>query len=84
MDKKVLVEVLVPAAGKAYDVYIPLESRLYEVIGVLSKLITDLAEGSYRALEGTVLCDREANIVYNMNLRVEELGIHNGSRLMLI
>ena len=32
MGKKVLVEVLVPAAGKAYDVYIPLESRLYEVI----------------------------------------------------
>lgn len=83
MDK-VLVEIFLPAAGKSYDVYIPLENRMSEVLLLVSSLLTELADGKYKATPDAVLCDAETGIIFNINMTVAELGIQNGSRLMLI
>ena len=83
MDK-VLVEVFLPAAGVSYDVYIPQSSRMSEVLGLVSKVIEDLSKGKYKITAESVLCDRNAGIIFNINLSVAELGIKNGSKLMLI
>lgn len=84
MSRKVLVEIFVPVADESFDVYIPLESKMHEVLKMVSKLISSLTEGRYKAMDNAVLCDQETGIVYNINLPVAELGIQNGSRLILI
>ncbi|WP_462410818.1 methyltransferase [Neobacillus sp. Marseille-QA0830] len=81
---KVLVEIFLPAAGKSFDVYIPLESQMSEVLQMVSALLSDLSDGKYKANNHAVLCDAESGIIYNINMAVAELGIHNGSKLMLI
>lgn len=81
---KVLVEIFLPAAGKSFDVYIPLESPLSEVLLLVSTCLSDLSDGRYKANGEAVLCDVATGIIYNINMAVCELGIKNGSKLMLI
>jgi hypothetical protein len=81
---KVLVEIFLPAAGMSFDVYIPLESKMSEVLVLVSSLLSDLSDGKYKASGSAVLCDAESGIIYNINMAVAELGIQNGSRLMLV
>lgn len=81
---KVLVEIFLPAAGRSFDVYIPLESQMSEVLLLVSSLLGDLADGKYKPTGNEVLCDAESGIIFNINMAVAELGIKNGSRLMLI
>lgn len=84
MNHKALVEITVPAAGTKFDVYIPLESKMSEVVQLVSAALSDLSAGKYKATEDDVLCDADTGIIYNVNMEVAELGIRTGSRLMLI
>ena len=84
MNNKALVEIVVPAAAQKYDVYIPLESKMSEVVKMVANALSDLSDGKYRATEDAILCDAETGIIFNVNMEVAELGIKTGSRLMLI
>nr|WP_263324545.1 EsaB/YukD family protein [Neobacillus sp. Marseille-Q6967] len=81
---KVLVEIFLPAADRSFDVYIPLESQMYEVVALVSSLLSDISDGKYKATGNEVLCDAASGIIFNINMAVAELGIQNGSKLMLI
>ena len=82
--KKVLVEVFVPVINAKYDVFIPNTSQMSEVLELLKKAVTDLSEGRFMATDETAICFRENGSIINVNMTVYELGIHNGSKLMLI
>lgn len=84
MNNKALVEIFVPAAGRKYDVYIPLESRMSDVVKMVAGALSDLSEGKYKATDAAILCDAETGTIFNVNIEVAELGIKTGSRLMLI
>lgn len=81
---KILIEVYVPVAEEEYDIFVPANLMMSEVIRLISKVITELSEGLYDAGSDAVLCNREDGTIYNINLSVDELGLRNGSRLMLI
>ena len=84
MNNKVLVEIIVPASSQKYDVYIPLDCKMSEVLSMVANALTDLSNGRYKATSETVLCDADTGTIFNINTEVAELGIKNGSRLMLI
>ena len=84
MNNKALVEITVPAAAQKYDVFIPLESRMSEVVKMVASALSDLSGGKYKATDDAILCDAETGSIFNINMEVAELGIKNGSRLMLI
>ena len=84
LSNKALVEVSVPASGEKFDVFIPLESRMSEVLPLVSSALSDLTGVKYKATRDAVLCDADTGIIFNINMKVVELGIKNGSRLMLI
>lgn len=84
MNNKALVEISVPAASRKYDVYIPLESKMSEVVKMVAGALSDLSDGKYKATEEAILCDAETGIIFNVNMEIAELGIKTGSRLMLI
>jgi hypothetical protein len=81
---KALVEIILPAADKKFDVYIPFESRMSEVKVLVSNLLSDLSDDKYKYTDSSVLCDAESGIIFNVNMKVAELGIKNGSKIMLI
>lgn len=83
MDK-ILVEVYLPAANRSYDVYIPLKSKLHQIIALLAGTFTELSFGYFTASEDVVICDKVTGTIFNINMSAEELGLKNGSKLMLI
>ncbi|MBQ8000267.1 MAG: methyltransferase [Ruminococcus sp.] len=84
MNNKVLVEISVPAAAQKYDVYIPLNIKMSEVVKMVASALSDLSDGKYKATEDSILCNADTGEIFNVNIEVAELGINNGSRLMLI
>lgn len=84
MNHKALVEIFVPAAGQTYDVYLPLESKMSEVIPLVAAALSDLSGGKFEAGGDAILCNAQTGAVYDVNKELAVLGIHNGSRLMLL
>ena len=82
--KKIIVEIYVPALDETYDVFIPQTSPMSEILELLKKAVGDLSGGRFLATDETAVCYRENGAIINVNMSVYELGIHNGSKLMLI
>lgn len=81
---KIMIELYLPAARVSYDVRIPGESRIGEIIPLLAACMSELAEGYYVPNTDSLLCDRNTGVVLDINLTVNEMGILNGTKLMLI
>lgn len=84
MNEKVLTEIYVPALEISFDVFIPLQIPMYEILELLKRAVTDMSEGRFIANSDTAICYRENGAIMNINLSAFELGLRNGSRLMLI
>lgn len=83
MDK-VLVEVYVPVLENSFDFFIPLQSQMSEVLELMKKGVVELTDGVFISDETSCICHRDSGAIININKSVLELGIRNGSRLMLI
>lgn len=81
---KILVEVAVPAADARLDVLIPYESRFAEVLELVKAAFTDEVASTFEPSDDTILCDAGTGAIFNLNLTSEELGLVNGSRLILM
>ncbi len=84
MNRKALVDIYLPAASKSFDVYIPLDIPLSMVMPLISSALSDLTDGKYQAGPDAILCDAYTGEIFDVNIEVHELGINNGSKLMLI
>jgi hypothetical protein len=82
--EKILVEVFLPAANKSFDVYIPLKLRFYEVTFMIAKAVSELSNGFFNAQEVSLFCEKSTGKLLNVNRSSEELGLKNGSKLMLL
>ena len=83
MDK-ILIEVFVPVLGSTFDIFIPGQAYMFEILELIKKAVTEMAGGRFAADEDTAICYRENGAIININLSVAELELHNGSGLMLI
>ena len=68
----------------AYDMFLPVNAIMAEVLKLIKKAVSDLSGGKFVADDSTIICYRDNGAIININLSVFELGIHNGSKLMLI
>lgn len=83
MDK-ILVEVYVPALGDSWDMFIPQEIKMVQILDMMKKAVDDLSEGRFQVDENTTVCYRKDGAILNINLSVKELELENASKLMLI
>lgn len=83
MDK-VLVKVYVPKIEEIYDVWIPSNKRIYEIILLLVKAIKELSEGLYTPIQLPLLYDKITAEKYDLNLILRETTIRNGTEVILI
>lgn len=83
MDK-VLVEVFVPVLNQSFDIFIPRQERMAEVLELIKKAVSEMSDERFVSNENTIICHREDGMILNINLSVYELNVRNGSKLMLI
>lgn len=84
MNDKIICEVFLPASSASFDVRIPRHLRLSEVMSLLSHAMIELSGGSFAPTTETTVCDKNTGAILNLNMNADELGLVNGSALMLI
>lgn len=83
MDK-VLVKLYVPIVDESYEVWIPLNKKISDVIIMLSKGVNELKNGFYQPDEMPVLYNRTTGKQYEMDVIVEDSDIKNGTELVMV
>ena len=84
MDNKILIELIVPLLGESYEMYIPINKRVSQVIQLIEKSLKELTNGYYPNKESSVIIDAESGNVFDINITVKESKMINGSKIILI
>ena len=81
---KVLIEIEIPVAQKAVEVFLPCHLTGFEALPLVIRIATELTDGIFIASEETVLCRKEDGSILDLNMAVWKLDIKNGDKLVLI
>lgn len=81
---KVLVKLYVPLLEEQYDIWLPLNKKISNIILLLAKAVNEFSGGYYRPTKMPVLYDRLTAVPYDMNLNVKDANIKNGTEIVLI
>ena len=83
-ENKVLVSLNVPVLEKKYDVYIPVNRKIHNVIEMIKSSLLELSNGSFDMELKYVLYNKENGNPYDMNILVRDSDIRNGSKIILL
>lgn len=81
---RVLIRVYIPLLEKKYDVWVPINKKVYEIIINLIKGINSINKIEYDMKEIPNLYDKESSEVYDINIRIIDTNIRNGSEVILL
>ncbi len=84
MKHKVLVEVYVPELDIKYDLFIPANKKVGNVILLLVKAINELSDGAYPVSVNHALMNSDTCRIYDLNLNMKDADILNGTKLILV
>ena len=84
MNNKLLVELIVPYLEQRYEVFIPINKRVSEIIKLLQKALNELSNGYYPLKDDAVIIDGESGNVFDVNLTIKESKMINGSKIILL
>lgn len=84
MDNKVLVSLFVPEIGNNYDIYLPVNKKIGNIIILLNKAINELSNGNYKLDSNNLLYNVETKQIYNPDILLANTNIRNGTKLLLI
>lgn len=81
--KKILIEVKLPAAGLTYDLSIPDSMQVGMLTQLTASVFAKLSNGVYMATSDSILCEQQTGKLYDVNARIYETDIRNGTKLFL-
>lgn len=81
---KVLIKLCVPMIDEQYDIWIPVNKRIHKIIMLLVKAVNELTKGYYSPKEMPYLYDKITAEVLDINLKVIDTHIRNGTELIMI
>lgn len=84
MDNKVLVNVSVPEINRSYDVFLPVNRKIGNIIGLLNTAINELSNGDFPVSEDNALFNADTGELYSIDVLLFDTSIRNGTKLILI
>ncbi len=81
---KVLVVLYIPIIEMRYDVYIPINKKIEQIIILLGNALNELTDGGFILQNNTILINKETGNIYDNNQYVKNAEIKNGTELVLI
>ena len=84
MKNKVLVEILVPSIEEKYDVYLPINKKVGNVINLLINAIVESSDGVFVSSNTICLYNSVTGDKYEMDKLIFDTDIRNGSILVLM
>lgn len=83
VDNKINVDLIVPSIGERYNIFIPVNKSIGEVIVILNNTINNMT-GYFPIVNNLSILDVVSNKIYENNIDVKSAGIKNGAILALI
>lgn len=83
MKNKILIQLIVPDIDECYDLFIPVNMRIGEVIVLIEKIITELTNGMYISGQNKTFYNCLNSEKYKLNDLVRKTDIRNGTKLLL-
>ena len=81
---KVLVKLYVPKLNEQYDIWLPINKQIFNVINLLVKSVSELSGRVFEPINMPILYDKFTAKEYDINMTVKEAGIRNGTEIILI
>ena len=83
MNFRVYIIVETPILDKKYELLVPIDRRIHELISLLKNNISELSENYYEKHELN-LYNKLTGELYDMNLIIKNSNIKTGTKLILI
>ena len=84
-NNKIFVKLYVPKMDLQYEIFLPLNKTIHEIILLLVKAIKEFSGGYYNPEATTpMLYDKSTAKPFDVNITVIESTIRNGSEIILI
>lgn len=84
MKNKVLVELFVPTIDEIYNLYLPVNRKIGNIIALINKSLSEITNGEFIGNEQTMLYNRSTGEMYTANVFLRDTNIRNGSSLVLL
>lgn len=84
MKNKVLVRLAVPEIFETYNVYLPINKKVGNVIELLSKAIFELTNGNFSSKDTNMLYSSVTGEKYPVDKLIRETDIRNGAKIILM
>ena len=81
---RILVRVYIPQLEKKYDVWIPINKTVYTIINSLTKGISSLNKIDFEKDYIMNLYNKENSEVYELDKKIIDTDIRNGTELIMI
>ncbi len=84
MENKVLVKLLVPEIDEEYDLFLPINKKIGNIIDLLNKSIIELSSGTFEGNKYTELINSNTGEIYPINVLLKNTSIRNNTTLVLL
>ncbi len=83
MEYKILIKLFLPELEQSFEMYIPVNRTVGQVIELMNKVVNDITLNIYPVKEGLQLMNRRDNTLYEYNELVRNTNIRNGTELVM-
>ncbi len=83
MDFRVYVIIEAPILDKKYELFVPSDRRIHDLISILIKTIPELKENYYKEKKPNIY-NKTTGKLYDLNLIIKNTDIKMGTRLILL
>ena len=84
MEYKVLIKLYVPEIEQKFDMYIPVNKSVGQVLTLLNKAVNSESSDTYPIKESLRLMNKRTSEVYDQTKLIRETDIKNGTELVII
>lgn len=83
MDFRVYITLDVPILDKKYELLVPIDRRIHDLVDILRENIQELKSNYYKDKIPNVF-NKSSGELYDMNLIIKDSNIKTGTRLILL
>ena len=84
INNKVFVQLIVPEIDQSYDVYLPINKKIVNIIILLNKAVSEMTSGELALSSTNSLYNASTKEKYASDVLLAHSNIRNGSVLVLI
>lgn len=84
MKNKVFVQLIVPEIDKTFDVYLPVNKKMGDIIILLNQAVSELTFGEIELSNENILYNKSTHERYSSDILLVNTNIRNGSVLVLV